>query len=82
MFQVILLQAEGGSKTYLYNVSDPEFGTVDNEGKVTTHTGPGEFKVKAYMPKTPGNFVESKVYITTIVIVFDIYIYISCRMYV
>ena len=60
--QIVFWQAEGGSNTYLYNVSDPELATVDNEGKVTTgQLGPGEFTVKAYMPKSPNNFVESKV---------------------
>ena len=47
----------------MYNVSDPELATVDNEGKVTTHGGPGEFDVKAYMPKSPNNFFESRVFI-------------------
>ena len=47
----------------MYNVSDPELATIDNEGKVTTHGGPGEFDVKAYMPKSPNNFFASRVFI-------------------
>ena len=54
-------QAEGGSKTYMYNVSDSELATIDSEGHVVTHGGPGEFDVKAYMPKSPNNFWESRV---------------------
>ena len=57
----ICFQAKGGSKVYEYSVSNTELATVDNAGKVTTHSGPGEFDVKAYMPKSPNNFFESRV---------------------
>jgi len=57
----LFFEAKGGSKVYEYSVSDPELAAVDNAGKVTTHSGPGEFDVKAYMPKSPNNFFEARV---------------------
>ena len=37
--------------------------TVDTEGQVTTHGGPGTFSVKVAMVKGQQNFDEAKVYI-------------------
>ena len=55
-------QGEGGSETYSFNVSDPAMATIDNEGNVvTTGDAPGEFMVRASMPKTPANFKEAQV---------------------
>ena len=56
-----LLQAEGGSKAYSYSVSNDELATINNEGQFTSHSGPGEINVRAFMPKSPNNYFESRV---------------------
>ncbi len=35
--------------------------TIDSEGKVTTHGGPGVFDVRVAMVKGPQNYDEAKV---------------------
>ena len=60
-YNIFDFQAAGGSKAYSYSVSDSELATIDNEGKLDTHGGPGELRVKAFMPKSPDNHFESRV---------------------
>ena len=52
---------EGGSKVYQWSVSDEDIATVDNEGLITIHNGPGEVIVKAAMPNSPHNYDQIKV---------------------
>ena len=47
----------------MYNVSDPELATIDNDGKLMTHGGPGELDVRVYMPKSPHNDFVARVII-------------------
>jgi len=57
----VFFKAEGGSKAYSYSVSNDELATINNEGQFTSHSGPGEIDVRAFMPKSPNNYFESRV---------------------
>ena len=43
--------ASGGGKGYAWTTSNSSMATVDAEGKVTTHGGPGTFTVRVAMVK-------------------------------
>ena len=43
--------ASGGGKVYAWSTSNSSMATVDTEGKVTTHGGPGTFTVRVAMVK-------------------------------
>lgn len=53
--------ASGGGKTYKFTTSDETLATVNNEGKATTHSGPGSFTVRAAMIKGEANYDEATV---------------------
>ncbi len=46
---------------YTWSSDKPELATVDSEGQVTTHGGPGMFTIKAAMIKGSQNSDQSKV---------------------
>ena len=54
-------QATGGGKVYQWTTDNEEMATADSEGKVTTHSGPGTFTVRAAMVKGSQNYDEAKV---------------------
>ena len=56
-------QASGGGKVYTWSTSNSSLATVDSEGKVTTHGGPGTFDVRVSMVNGPQNYDEAMVYI-------------------
>ena len=41
--------ASGGGKVYTWSTSNSSMATVDTEGKVTSHGGPGVFQVRVAM---------------------------------
>lgn len=48
---------------YTWTTSNSSLATVDSEGQVTTHDGPGVFTVRVAMAKGQQNYDEAKVYI-------------------
>lgn len=55
--------ATGGGKVYTWSTDNEDLATIDNEGKATTHGGPGEFTVTAAMVKGAQNYDQAKVYL-------------------
>lgn len=46
---------------YTWSTDNEDLATIDNEGKATTHGGPGEFTVTAAMVKGAQNYDQAKV---------------------
>jgi nuclear pore complex protein Nup210 len=59
----ISYSATGGGKVYTWSTDNEDLAVADSEGKVTTHSGPGSFKVKAAMAKASQNYDEVTVHI-------------------
>ena len=55
--------ASGGGKVYAWSTSNSSMATVDTEGRVTTHGGPGTFTVRVAMVNGPQNYDEAMAYI-------------------
>ena len=53
--------ASGGGKVYAWSTSNSSMATVNTEGQVTTHGGPGVFQVRVAMVNGPqgSNSIEN-----------------------